>query len=279
MMRKAYDTTHQLLRTDPNNRTYKRHLFVLLGVLSEGYFSYEMLGKDSPAESRAVHEERLELSRKLMESDAADGGAKMDHAVAESEYSIPLIEIDPVKAAELSASAVKRWDEVLRSSPGDSYATSRRARAQTRQAMALLRSQHLAEALHAAMESAETHRQLMTKKPNERFFQTSAVFALTTAADVLAAAKRDPEAVQTYEEATALASRLGQKVGESPSIAVLMTHAYNHFGEYWKKQGNRPIAKQWFVRSVETWKARPEKTPGVQRKLKQAEERVLGIEP
>jgi serine/threonine protein kinase len=279
MMRKAYDTTHQLLAADPNNRTYKRHLFVLLGVLSEGYFSYEMLGKDSAAEAVPVHEERLILSRKLMESDTADGGARMDLAVAESEYSIPLIEIDPGKAAELSASAVRRWDEVLRATPGDSYATSRRARAQTRQAMALLRAKRLPDALLAGLESAETHRQLMVKKPNERFFQTSAVFALTTAADALTAAKRDAEAIKTYEEAAALATRLGQKQGESPSIAVLMTHAYSHFGEYWKKQGNRPIAKQWFTRSLDTWKARPEKTPGVRQRLKQAEERVFAIEP
>jgi tetratricopeptide (TPR) repeat protein len=266
LLEEAMRKAQKVIDSDPNNRVYKRFLFVLMGGLAEAYSSYEIVSAGDPAKALAVHEKRSPLAQSLADSDRADGGARMDLAVARMEHILPLSTVDPKRAIAIGESAIAIWDDVLKASPGDVFATSRRARGMTRLAMILLRSGQLPAAIAHSTEAAATLQRIVEARPKEYFFEMSAIFALVTAADSLAAANRMNEAEDHYRKAVTIANGMLQRSPKPLTFTVVSTYAFDHFGDYWRhKRNDSAQARQWYERSVAEWTTRPESTSAVER--------------
>jgi len=266
LLEEAMRKAQKVIESDPNNRVYKRFLFVLMGGLAEAYSSYEIVSAGDPAKALAVHEKRVPLAQLLADSDRADGGARMDLAVARMEHILPLSISDPKRAIAIGESAIAIWDDVLKASPGDVFATSRRARGMTRLAMILLRSGQVPAAIARSTEAATTLQRIVESRPKEYFFEMSAIFAHTTAGDALAAANRTDEAEEHYRKAAAIADGMLQRSPKPLTFTVVSTYAFDHFGDYWRHKRNDPAqARQWYERAAAEWTTRPESTPAVER--------------
>ncbi len=274
-MRKAL----QVVASAPENRTYQRFLFVQMGGLAEAYYSLEMMNLNDVRKSLAIHEKRAPVAQKLADSDTADGGARMDLAVARMEHILPLAEFDPKRALAIGESGIEVWNDVLKNSPDDVFAASRRARALTRVAMVLMKQNRVPEAIARSTEAAAALRKLLVSRPNENFFEMSAMFAMVTAGESLALANRNDEAVQLFLEASSVVEAMEKRTAGPLTYAVVASYAYDHFGDYWKKRGDLTQARQWYQRSLDSWKARKEQAPAVSLRRLQAEAKVNGIKP
>jgi serine/threonine protein kinase len=273
-MRKAA----QVVASEPENRMYKRFLSVLMGGVAEAYFSHEMVSLRDPRKSLAIHEQRAKVVQELADSDPADGGARMDLAVSRMEHMIPLGELDPGRALPIGKSAIETWDAVLRSSPGDTFAMTRRARALTRLAMIQLKLGRTQEAISGATEAAAVLDKVLGANPGERFFEMSLVFAKTTAARALAAAGNRPdETAAMFEGAVRAAEQLEGRTPRTLTSAVVASHAYDHYGDYWRSQKNSANARKWYERSVASWAARPESTNAVEQRRREAKAKLDGL--
>jgi tetratricopeptide (TPR) repeat protein len=268
-----------VVASEPENRTYKRFLSVLMGGVAEAYFSHEMVSLRDPRKSLAIHEQRAKVVQGLADSDPADGGARMDLAVARMEHMIPLGELDPERALPIGKSAIETWDAVLRSSPGDSFATTRRARALTRLAMIQLKLGRTQEAIAGASEAAEVLEKVLVTNPGERFFEMSLVFAKTTAAQALAAANRHGEARSMFDGAARAAEQLESRTPRTLTSAVVASFAYDHYGDYSRSQKDLVNARKWYERSVASWAARPESTKAVEQRRREAKAKLDGLQP
>jgi serine/threonine protein kinase len=263
----------------PNNRELSALRDQHMGVLAESYYSLFSFNAGDLQRATDVHKRRLETARRLMESDPADRLARMNMAIAESESATPQTELDPARAIQLAQSALARWEILLKEHPGDEFGTPVRARAKLRLALALIHSKRPREAIAPSQDAAGTFRELQTKNPEENYYRRNLVFALTISAQALAAAKRDEEARQTYAEAVELGEKLGAREHATLSHTLAASYAFDHFGDYWTSRGDAAQAQQWFARSSQAWAARNEQTPVVQRRRRQAEEKLRGIQP
>ncbi len=272
-MRKAA----QVVASEPDNRMYKRFLSVLMGGVAEAYFSHEMVSLRDPRKSLAVHEQRAKVVQELADSDPADGGARMDLAVSRMEHMIPLGELDPEHALPIGRSAIETWDAVLRSSPGDTFATTRRARALTRLAMIQLKLGRTQDAIAGASEAAEALEKVLVTNPGERFFEMSLVFAKTTAAQALAAANRHGEARAMFDGAARAAEQLEGRTPRTLTSAVVASYAYDHYGDYTRSQKDPATARKWYERSAASWAARPESTKAVEQRRREAKAKLDGL--
>jgi hypothetical protein len=86
-------------------------------------------------------------------------------AIAESESSNALIDLDPPQAVTLAESGLAHWDAQLKAAPATSFTIPRRARAAVRLARALLRVGRTQPAIAAAREAVETFRTLLAQQP------------------------------------------------------------------------------------------------------------------
>jgi serine/threonine protein kinase len=261
----------------PNHRELSSLIDGHLAVLAESFCSLDSLRAEDPRKASALYERHLESARKLLNSDPADRLAGVNMAVAESESATPWIELDPRRAIDLCRSALARWDDLLKDQPEDEYAMPVHARARMRLALALVRAGRPREAIEPSAQAVETFRQLRAKNRAEAQYSRNLVFALAISADAMAAAKRDPEARQFYAEAAELGEQLRTREHASLSHTFAAAYAFDRFGTYWMSRGDRAQARQWFERTRQAWTSRTEKTPAVQRKLRQAEERLHGV--
>src|SRR5262249_526127 len=142
-----------------------------------------------------------------------------------------------------------------------------------------IRSERPREAIAPSEEAAGTFRELHLKNPDENYYKRNLVFALTISAQALAAAKRDEEARQTYDEAVDLGEKLRAREHSTLSHTVAASYAFDHFGDYWLRRGGRSQARQWLERSRQAWSTRAEETPAVQQRRRQAEERWNAVRP
>lgn len=268
----------ELSAAEPRNRLYQRVLGASMGVLAEAHYSIEVVSVGDARKSAAVHQKRRALCRHLFDSDPADGAARIDLAIAESESANALIELDPPQAVTLAESGLAHWDLQIRAAPGDQFSIPRRARAAVRLARALLRVGRTQPAIARAREAAVIFRQLLAQQPDEKFYQESAVFAFAASGATLAAGQQEAEARAAFEEAAALGNRL---LTDRPplSSAVAATYAFDSFGDYWNSRSDRVQARTWWERSRQAWAVRPEKTAAVEERRQRAEARLRAVEP
>jgi tetratricopeptide (TPR) repeat protein len=264
---------------EPRNRLYQRVLGASLGVLAEAYYSIEIISAGDAPKAAAVHQKRRDLCRRLFDSDPADGTARIDLAIAESESSNALIDLDPPQAVTLAESGLAHWDAQMKAAPGDQFTIPRRARAAVRLARALLRVGRTQPAIARAREAVETFRTLLAQQPDEIYYQGAAVFAFTTAGQTLAADRREAEARAAFQEAASWGDRLLKNQHATLSNAVAATYAFDSFGDYWNSRGDRAQARTWLERSRQTWALRPEKTPALEARRQRAEAKLGAVGP
>jgi tetratricopeptide (TPR) repeat protein len=264
--------------TKPNNRELQRLTSQHLGVLADSYYSLTAMSAGDPEKSAAVHKRQWELAGRLLDSDPADGLAQMDLAAANSESAEPWIELDPRQAIQFARSALNGWDNLLKSSPGNQFATPRRASACMRLALALVRAGRPGEAIAPVGQAVETYRELGAKSPDDGVSWARLVFGLTISAQALAGAKRYEEAEQAFAEASDLGEKLQAREHSTISHTLTAAYAFDHFGDYWKSRGDIGQARRWFERSQQAWAARPEQTPAVEERKRRAQEKVSGIQ-
>jgi serine/threonine protein kinase len=272
-------STEELMAAEPRNRNYKRFYGAHLGGLAQAYYSLEEFSTGDARKAAVVHEKRRAHCQRLVDSDPADGVARIDMAIAESESAPPMMELDPQRAVELAASGLARWDAVLEKTPGDRFTLPRRARAAMRLALAYAQVGKKQEAISRSKEASDTLRALLGKDPGEVYYQWCAVFAYTTSGDTLAAVNRDAEAVRMYQDAANLGERLRMAEQAPLSYAAAAAYAFDHFAGYWKSRGDRAQARQWLERSQQLWAKRAEHTPAVDKRREQARERLEHVEP
>ena len=129
-------------------------------------------------------------------------------------------------------------------------------------------------AVARANEAGSQLRSMIAKNPKVDFLNRSAALAFAVAGESLAAAHRDAEAKQAFNEAAAVTERLQNTKGSPLSNTVSAEFAFDRIANYWKSRGDRAQARQWYERSIKIWDARPEKTKAVEARRKQAEQRV-----
>jgi tetratricopeptide (TPR) repeat protein len=259
---------------EPGNPTYQRFVQVELSFLAWAYDSLDSLSLEEHRKALEAQQARLEICRKMASQDHADRATQIDLAIAESETAIPLIALDPRKGAAIAQAGLDHFDSLLKTKPDDFYILPRRARTATRLAMAYLAAGQPDIAVARANEAGSQLRSMIAKNPKVDFLNRSAALAFAVAGESLAAAHRDAEAKQAFNEAAAVTERLQNTKGSPLSNTVSAEFAFDRIANYWKSRGDRAQARQWYERSIKIWDARPEKTKAVEARRKQAEQRV-----
>ncbi|MFN7934622.1 MAG: protein kinase [Bryobacteraceae bacterium] len=156
-----------------------RNRQVTRASLAETYDNPLQASLDQPEQAMAYRTTLRQGWEYLTGLDPNNNSAQADLAVCYSETAVTLMKLDPEQAIALARRGVALFDRLERISPEDLSIHIRNARAATRLAMTLLAGKREEEALKVIQGSVEKHRRLIAKRPGNRGFQLSLVWALT----------------------------------------------------------------------------------------------------
>ncbi|MBS1825931.1 MAG: protein kinase [Acidobacteria bacterium] len=176
-----------------------RNRQVTRASLAETYDNPLQASLDQPEKAMAYRNKLREGWEYLTGLDPNNNSAQADLAVCYSETAVTLMKLNPEEAIALARRGVALFDRLERITPDDPSILIRNARAATRLAMTLLVGHRAEEARHVIQGAVKKHRYLIAKRPRNRGYQLSLVWALTVEGRAGQARSALEEAIQLAE--------------------------------------------------------------------------------